>query len=139
MATKKTPTATPAAAKKTAKPAKAKSATAAARHPLARLKAQHGSKADLAAKLAAPLASTSDDVETLKGRLAKASNRQLLHLAAVVDTVQKKFGGRAQLITAIGAAANKTKDQAYLTKLGTLSLPRLLDLATSGQRRAKLA
>ena len=65
--------------------------------------------------------------------------KHVMHLAAVVETVQKKFGGRAKLISTLGETSKKAKDKDFLAHLDTLSLPRLLDLATSSQRRAKQA
>jgi len=146
MATKKTTkdsAASKAAAKKTAaKPAKtakaAKPAKAAtARHPLGRVKERHGSKEDLVKILVEPLANGTEDTDVLRGRLLKASNHQLLRLQRVVATVKDKWGGRDKLIDAIGKAMNKAKDQDYLARLATFSLPRLLELATATARRAQ--
>ena len=134
MATKKTTapaaTATKAkvAPKKTAGAKKASASTAGPRHPLARLKAQHGTKADLVAKIAGPLTPSGADADAIKARLLKASNGQLLHLADVVATVTKKFGSRDKLVDAISKGRAQTKDKDFLAKLATLSLPQLLDL-----------
>jgi fructose-1-phosphate kinase PfkB-like protein len=73
----------------------------------------------------------------VKDRLLKASNQQLLRLQRVVTTVKEKWGSRDKLIAAIGAAMNKTKDQDYLAKLATFSLPRLLDLGISAERASR--
>jgi hypothetical protein len=157
MATKKTTTksaAKPAAKKSTkaapkaaAKPAakkppkekreKAAPVKASARHPLGRVKERHGSKEDLVKTLVDPLAAGDEDTGALKERLLRASNQQLLRLASVVATVQERYGDRDKLIASIGKAQNKAKDQDYLAKLQTLSLPRLLDLATATTRAAK--
>jgi hypothetical protein len=164
MATKKTTkTAAKPAAKKTAtkaaaKPAKGdakKSAKApkapkppkgeksdkptTARHPLARVKERFGSKEDLIKKLVEPLAAEDEDTDVVRDRLLKASNQQLLRLHAAVTTVQEKWGGREKLIAAIGSALNKSKDQDYLAKLGTFSLPRLLELANASARAKSAA
>src|SRR5262245_44777688 len=156
MATKKTTKAAPAKAKKTTakgKPAKApakkapRAAKAApaekpavhARHPLARVKDRFGSKADLVKTLVEPLAAEDEDTDVVRDRLLKASNQQLLRLQRVVSTVNEKFGGRDKMIASIGKAMNKAKDQDYLAKLATMSLPQLLDIATIAARRAKQA
>jgi hypothetical protein len=110
-----------------------------ARHPLARVKARFGSKEDLVKKLVEPLAAEDEDTDEVRGRLLKASNQQLLRLHAAVTTVQEKWGSRDKLIAAIGSAMNKSKDQDYLAKLATFSLPRLLDLANASARRQKSA
>ena len=139
MATKKTSASATApkaasAAKTKAKPAtktaKAKVA-AAPRHPLARLKAAHGTKADLVAKIVGPLTPAGADGDSVKARL--------LRLADVVATVTKQFGSRDKLVDAIGAAKGQAKDKDYLAKLATMSLPQLLDLGKAAARRQQAA
>jgi hypothetical protein len=155
MATKKTTDKTTAAkksAKAAAPKAKAKAAPKAPakapkekaetkpalpRHPKARLAQVHGTKEQLAKSLAASLAREDEDKGAIADRLRTASNMQLLRLQSVVDTVQKKYGSRAKLIEAIGTAEKKSKDKDYLAKLDSFTLPRLLDLATSHERRAR--
>jgi hypothetical protein len=126
-------------AKKAAAPKKEKAPKAA--HvpiggPAAKLKALFGSKSDAAKKLAEPLALPEQDTEELGDRLSRATNSQLLRLARVVDAV-KKYGGRDGLIQKLGTMFGKAKDKDYLAKLGTFSLPKLLDLAKSHERRAR--
>src|SRR5262245_58507026 len=116
---------------------KAAPAKVAPRHPRARLLELHGSKASLAKSLAPVLARGDQDTGELEAQLKKASNQQLLHLAAVSETVKKKWGSRDKLIAAIGTAENKSKDKDYLAMLESLSLPNLVDLATSAERRAR--
>ena len=142
MATKKTITkkAAPKAAAKT--PAKApkaakKTVSTAERHPRARVVAKHGDKATLAKSLASAVARTGEDTAALATKLATASNAQLLRLQAVATTVKDKYGSRDKLIAAIGTANKKSKDKDYLAKLETYSLPQLLDLAKSSERRAR--
>jgi hypothetical protein len=158
MATKKTqsvkkvvPKAKPAAKKKApAKKAPAKSKAKAKpkgpkpapvkvgpRHPMARVVEAHGSKAALASALAKVLARADQDTGALESELKKASNAQLLRLQRATQTLKEKFGDRTKLIAAIGAATNKSKDQDYLAKLDTYSLPQLLDIAAASQRAAR--
>ncbi len=150
-ATKPAAAKAPAKAKAKAKPTAAKPAKGAAkvekpakttapppaRGPLARVKALFGSKDELVKKIAEPLAIDDQDPEVLGERLRKSSNQQLLRLARVVETVQQKYGGRSQLIQALGTSLGKAKDKDYLAKLGTFSLPRLLDLARGAARQAR--
>lgn len=150
MATKRTNTKSPAAAK-AAKKKKAAAPKAAAkpkapkaeakdvgpRHPHARVVKAHSSKADLAKSLAPSLVAGDEDAGALTARLAKASNTQLLRLQHVVETVKSKFGSREKLIEAIGNAQQMSNDKDYLAKLATLPLPRLLDLAQSATRSAR--
>lgn len=142
MATKKTvhkaaPKA--AVAKKIAKPPKAaKSALPPKpRHPRARVHDNHGSKEALAKTLASVVTRGDQDVDTVEGNLKRASNAQLLRLSRVTAAVKQKYGDRDKLIAAIGAAENKSKDRDFLAKLEKLSLPHLLDLASSAERRAR--
>jgi hypothetical protein len=116
---------------------KPKPAPTGPRHPRARLLAAYGSKESLAKSLAASLARPDEDTDVIAARLRTASNRQLLRLATVTETVKKKWGSREKLIAAIGAAKKKSKDQDYLARLDTFSLPRLLDLVTSAERQAR--
>jgi hypothetical protein len=107
------------------------------RHPRGRVTAAHASKEALAKQIAANIVRADEDADAIAARLRTASNRQLLRLAAASETVKKKWGSREKLIAAIGAAQKKGKDQEFLTKLDTYSLPRLIDLARSVERRAR--
>lgn len=143
MATKKTTKKkVPAKAKPVKKAAPKKAAKVAAkpqgpRHPAGRVKEGHGGKEALAKALAPTLARADEDSDVIASRLKTASNSQLLRLQRVVETVKKKWGSREALITALSTAEKKSKDKDYLTKLDTFSLPKLVDLATSAERRAR--
>jgi hypothetical protein len=148
MATKKTPakkstkTNTPAKAKagprvtKAQKTATRKAAAKKPQGPKARLTAAHTSKESLVGSIIGSLVATGENRDDVQKRLLKASNAQLLRLAGVVETVNKKFGSRDKLIAAITKATKSDKDKDFVAKLGTYSLPRLLDLASSKQRAA---
>ncbi len=142
MATKATKASTKKApAKAAANPAKkAKAAPKTppkTRHPRARVLEHHGSKEALAKSLAPLVARTGEDADQLETKLKTASNAQLLRLSRVTATVKQKYGNREKLIEAIGSASNKAKDKDFLAKLGTYSLPQLLDLATGANKRAR--
>lgn len=154
MATKKTAEAGDTKKKAAAKPAKttaAKKAPAAKAEksepkakpapggPLARMKALYGTKDKLVEKLAGSLATDGEDEGALKDRLLKASNAQLLKLANVAEQVKKQYGGRDKLVDALTKALNRAKDQPFVAKLATFSLPRLYDLARAAERRVKAA
>jgi hypothetical protein len=121
-------------AKAAAKGPKAPPVKAGPRHPRARVVDAHGSKADLAKKLASVLARADEDTGALESRLKKASNAQLLRLSRATETLKDKYGDRDKLIAAIGTATHKGKDKDYLAKLDRYSLPELLDLAANAQR-----
>jgi hypothetical protein len=143
MASKKTEKAAPAPRKtttKAVKPTKApKGATikTSARHPRARVTEAHQGKAALAKALAPAVARSNEDTDQLETRLAKASNAQLLRLQKAVSFVKEKFGSRDKLIASIGTALKKSKDKDFLAKLDSYSLPQLVDLARSSERRAR--
>lgn len=107
------------------------------RHPKGKVTQGHGGKEALAKTLAPSLAHADEDSDVIAGRLKTASNTQLLRLQRVVETVKQKWGSREKLIQAITDAQKKSKDKDYVAKLETFSLPRLVDLATSGERRAR--
>ena len=52
-------------------------------------------------------------------------------------TVKQKYGNREKLIAALGTAEKKSGDKDFLAKLETFSLPQLLDMATSAEKRAR--
>jgi hypothetical protein len=125
--------------KKAAAPKKAKveAKPQGPRHPAGRVKERHNGKEALANALAPLLATETEDKDSVASRLKTASNAQLLRLQRVADAVKQKWGSRDALITALGTAEKKSKDKDYLAKLGTFSLPKLFDLATSAERRAR--
>ena len=136
VAPKKKPAAKKAAPKKAPKsdaPVKA----AGPRHPKARVLELHGGKEALAKALAPTLAREDEDSDVIETRLKTASNSQLLRLQRVVTAVKEKWGSRDALIEAIGNVEKKSKDKDYLAKLGTFTLPKLYELATSAERRAR--
>jgi hypothetical protein len=145
MATKKTPAKKTAAAPKVKaaprvtkaqKTATRKAAAKKPQGPKAQLTARHTTKESLIGSIIGSVLATGENREAVQTRLLRASNAQLLRLASVVETVTKKFGSRDKLIDAITKASKSAKDKDYVAKLGTYSLPRLLDLATSKQRAA---
>lgn len=120
-----------------AKKAAVETKAAGPRHPRARVVAAHESKEALAKSLADAIAREDEDTGVIADRLRTASNSQLLRLQAAATTLKEKYGTRAKLVASIGAAENKGKDKDYLAHLDTLSLPNLLDLAKSHERRAR--
>jgi hypothetical protein len=106
------------------------------RHPKGRVTELHSGKEALAKTLAASLVTESEDSDTIASKLKTASNMQLLRLQRVVATVKDKWGSREKLIAALSEQGKHGKDKDFLAKLGTFSLPRLLDMAQSAQRRA---
>jgi hypothetical protein len=122
---------------KVPKAAKAAAAPAKARHPRPRVVENHGSKEALAKSLASVIARADEDTDGLETRLKRASNAQLLRLSRVTATVKQKYGNRDKLIAAIGTAEKKATDKDFIAKLETYSLPQLLDIAASAEKRAR--
>ncbi len=106
-----------------------------ARHPKGRVVEGHKTKEALATTLASALAFGDQDSGAIATRLKTASNKQLLRLEAAVATLKKDYGSRDKLVASIVGKQSKDKD--YTAKLEKLSLPNLLELAKSGERRAK--
>ena len=133
---KKTP-AKKAPAKKAAPKAKTEKVaqSTAPRHPKARVTTLHKSKEALAKSLASSLAREDEDSGVIADRLKTASNNQLLRLHDAVETMKSKYGNRDKLIAAVAGTQSKDKD--YTAKLEKLSLPNLLELARSAERRAR--
>ncbi|HEY6039813.1 MAG TPA: hypothetical protein VIV58_36280 [Kofleriaceae bacterium] len=123
--------AAPKAKKADAQPA----AEAAPRHPKARVTKLHESKEKLAKALASSLAREDEDTGVIADRLKTASNQQLLRLHDAVETMKSKYGSRDKLVAAVAGTQSKDKD--YTAKLEKLSLPNLLELAKSAERRAR--
>lgn len=123
--------AAPKAKKADAQPA----AEAGPRHPKARVTKLHQSKEALAKALASSLAREDEDTGVIADRLKTASNSQLLRLHDAVETMKSKYGSRDKLVAAI--AGKQSKDKDYTAKLEKLSLPNLLELAKSAERRAR--
>ena len=105
--------------------------------PLQIIKEQHGSKADLIAKIV-PLieAEEGESADDHKARLAHVANRKLLHLHALGEKV-KGLGGRKAIQTKILELKKQPKDHEYETKLGTMSLGQIVDLLEALQYRAR--
>jgi len=103
------------------------------RHPKARVTALHHGKEALAKALASSLAREDEDTGQIAERLRTASNNQLLRLHSAVETMKSKYGNRDKLVAAVAGTQSKDKD--YTAKLEKLSLPNLLELAKSAERR----
>jgi len=108
--------------------------------PLAQVKERFTDKASLL-KAVEALATGDlwiDRTNADKG-LAHVSNAKLLRLHATLSTVQKEFGSRAGLITAILTAEKRTKDEGYKARLEAYPTPRLLDAQRAAAKRLKAA
>lgn len=108
--------------------------------PMAVVNEKFGGKDKLVEQIVGLLGSDTDEPkEDLRKRLLGAANKKLLHLHDVASTVKDKYGSREKLVQAAVTSLGRAKDKDYVTKLGTVSTPRLLDIARIAERRAKQA
>jgi hypothetical protein len=108
----------------------------AAKSPLARVKEEFGGKDKLVDKIVGLLGSADESKDELRKRLLGAANSKLLRLAGRATSL-KELGGHDKLTTATASVLGRAKDADYVTKLGTFSTGRLLDLKQVGEKRAK--
>jgi len=107
--------------------------------PLARVKEEFGGKDKLVDKIVGLLGSTGDEPkEELRKRLLGAANRKLIRLHEVATSL-KQHGGHDKLADAAAAGVGRAKDKDYVTKLGTYTSGRLLDMVRVAERHAKSA
>ncbi len=106
--------------------------------PLASVNEKFGGKDKLVDKLVSLLESD-EPKDELRKRLLGAANTKLLRLHGVASTIKETYGSRDKLLAAAAAAVGRAKDKDYVTKLGTYSGARLIDVTRAGERRAKRA
>jgi hypothetical protein len=101
--------------------------------PLQAVAKSFGDRAKLVDQLAGMVDKLNGDTTTddVKSRLSGLSNKKLLRLYKVEQTVRERFGDREKLVQHILAARKKagfTTDENYKAKLAFFSKARLLDL-----------
>lgn len=108
--------------------------------PLAQVKGLAGSKKDLVEKVLALATDKFWVNRTASDKsIARLSNVKLVRLHTVLTEASKRFGSRAEIITALAQAEGHGKDGDYKKSLEKHPLPRLLDQLASAERRAKRA
>jgi hypothetical protein len=108
----------------------------ATKSPLARVKEEFGGKDKLVDKIVALLGSGDEPKEDMRRRLLGAANSKLVRLHGVATQV-KDLGGRDKLADAAAQELGRGKDKDYVTKLGTFSSGKLVDILQSARRRNK--
>ena len=106
----------------------------ATKSPLARVKEEFGGKDKLVDKIVGLLGSGDEPKEDMRRRLLGAANSKLVRLHGVATQV-KELGGKDQLAGAAAQELGRAKDKDYVTKLGTFSSGRLVDILQSARRR----
>jgi hypothetical protein len=96
------------------------------------VKQQYQSKADLAKQLI-PLLEKPENLEQaeFERRIQVASNKQLLRLMRVTQTIKKRYGTKEALVEKLEKSKFPKGNADYKTKLMKLHASRLLDMARS--------
>jgi len=106
--------------------------------PLARVKADFGGKDKLVDKIVGLLGSGDEPKEDMRRRLLGAANKKLIRLHTVA-TELKTAGGKDAAAAAAATEMGRGKDKDYVTKLGTYSSARVLDMLNVAKRRKSRA
>jgi hypothetical protein len=104
--------------------------------PLARVKEEFGGKDKLVDKLVGLVDAGDESKDDLRRRLLGAANKKLLRLHGVATKV-KAQGGHDKLAAAAAEGVGHGKDKDFVTKLGSFSNGRLVDMLEASERRAK--
>lgn len=110
----------------------------ATKSPLARVKEEFGGKDKLVDKIVGLLGSGDEPKDEMRRRLLGAANKKLVRLHGVATQV-KDLGGKDGLASATAQELGRAKDKDYVTKLGTFSSGRLVDMLQAARRRSKRA
>lgn len=105
--------------------------------PLQAVKRRFGSKDALVDAIAEAARGTSEEVADAKERLKTQTNKKLLRIAEISETVKQEYGSRDKLIESLSSALGRAKDSDYVSKLRTFSNARLLDMKRAADRRAR--
>lgn len=110
----------------------------ATKSPLARVKEEFGGKDKLVDKIVGLLGSGDEPKDEMRRRLLGAANKKLVRLHGVATQV-KELGGKDGLASATAQEMGRGKDKDYVTKLGTFTSGRLVDMLQAARRRSKRA
>lgn len=98
--------------------------------PLQRVKAEHGSKDELAAKVLALLDAREDEEQDeFEHRIRTMSNFKLLRLFEAHQRVSSEYGSREDLVNKIVSTRFPRGNDEYKVKISGYTVPKLLDLA----------
>jgi hypothetical protein len=101
--------------------------------PLARVKDEFGGKDKLVDKIVGVLDAGDEGKDGLRKRLLGVANGKLIRLFSVA-TKTKQAGGHDKLAATTAEKLKHGKDKDFVTKLGSLSDARLLDILQSAER-----
>ena len=97
--------------------------------PLQTVNEAHGGKEKLVDKVMGLIEKGGEEADVLRQRLLSASNKKLLRLLRISETVRQKYGSAEKLAAVVANALGRAKDNDYVKKLGEFSPARLLDMA----------
>ncbi len=104
--------------------------------PLAEVNEQ-GGKEKLVDRIMGLIDRGEEDAEALKQRLLAASNKKLLRLAQIGETMKTQYSGsREKLAEGVAQALGRAKDNDYVKTLATYTPARLLDMVQTATRKA---
>jgi hypothetical protein len=108
--------------------------------PLQVVNDEHGGKNKLVDKVVGLVEAGDEDKDSLRTRLLKSSNKKLLRLAAVSQTIRDKYGSTEKLVDAVAQKLNRSKDSDFVRRLASFTPAKLLDLvrSLSGEKRRPL-
>lgn len=104
--------------------------------PMQTLKKLHGTKDKLISSIVGTVKKEGESDADAVARLKGVSNEKLLRMGAVAKKISDR-GGRDKLVAALGDALGRAKDSDYLSKLGSFSNGRLVDMLRSAEKRKK--
>ncbi len=104
--------------------------------PVQAMKKLYGSKDKLISSIVGVVKQDGESDTDAVTRLKNVSNQKLLRMGEVAKQITDR-GGRAKVVAVIGDVMGRAKDSDYLTKLGSFSNGRLMDVLRSAEKRAK--
>jgi colicin import membrane protein len=111
--------------------------TTANKAPLAEVNEQ-GGKEKLVDRIMGLIDRGEEDADTFKRRLLAASNKKLVRLAQIGETMKKDFGGsRDKLVESVAKAVGRANDSDYVRALSTYSPGQLLDMLKTAGRKVE--
>ena len=104
--------------------------------PMQAMKKIYDSKDKLVSSIAGAVKNEGESNDEAIARLKGLSNMKLLRLSSVAKEIADR-GGKDKVVAAIGTAVGRAKDSDYLSKLGSYSSARLMDMLRVAEKRAK--
>jgi hypothetical protein len=106
--------------------------------PLQAVKRRFGTKEKLVDSIADVVRGASEEAAEAKERIKTLSNKKLLRLAEISQTMKDQYGGsKDKLVEALSQSLGRAKDGDYVNKLRTFSTGRLLDMKRAADRRMR--